>query len=147
VKIKGTAGILQFVGRPGGGKRKSGGGSPGASPGGFSSYEDAMNQAMELGDATKGGGERQLTSSDVQGVMDRKLNSLFSCVSEELRRGGKLGSVRIDLAILGSGNVAGASVNTGSAAFKGCIAGKVRAIKFPDFPAPRMGARYAFDVN
>lgn len=147
VKIKGTAGILQFVGRPGGAKRKSSGGSSSGSPGGFSSYEDAMNQAMELGDATKGGGERQLTSADVQGVMDRKLNSLFSCVSEELRRGGKLGSVRIDLAILGNGNVAGASVNTGSGAFKGCIAGKVRSIKFPAFPAPRMGARYAFDVN
>lgn len=146
VKIKGTAGILQHVGRSGGGKR-SGSSGGGTSPGGFSSYEDAMNQAMELGDATKGGGERQLTSSDVQGVMDKKLNSLFSCVSEELRRGGKLGSVRIDLAIIGSGQVAGASINTGSGAFKGCIAGKVRAIRFPSFPAPRMGARYAFDVN
>jgi len=148
VKFKGTAGILQHVGRSGGGKRPGGSSSGGsANPGGFSSYEDAMNQAVAMGDATKGGGERQLTSSDVQGVMDRKLNSLFSCVSEELRRGGKLGSVRIDLAIMGSGQVAGASINTGSGAFKGCIAGKVRAIKFPTFPAPRMGARYAFDVN
>ena len=147
VKIKGTAGILQHVGRSGGGKRSGSSSGGGTNPGGFSSYEDAMNQAVALGDATKGGGERQLTSSDVQGVMDRKLNSLFSCVSEELRRGGKLGSVRIDLAIMGSGQVAGASINTGSGAFKGCISGKVRAIKFPSFPAPRMGARYAFDVN
>jgi hypothetical protein len=106
-----------------------------------------MNQAMAMGDATKGGGERQLTISDVQGVMDKRLNSLFSCVSEELRRGGRLSSVRIDLAILGSGQVQGASINTGSPAFKSCIGGKVRAIKFPDFPAPRMGARYSFDVN
>jgi hypothetical protein len=147
VKIKGTAGILQHVARSGGGKRSGTSSGGGANPGGFSSYEDAMNQAVELGDATKGGGERQLTSADVQGVMDKKLNSLFSCVSEELRRGGKLGTVRIDLAIVGSGNVAGASINTGSGAFKGCIAGKVRSIKFPSFPAPRMGARYAFDVN
>jgi len=106
-----------------------------------------MNQAMELGDATKGGGERQLRSSDVQGVMDKRLNSLFSCVSEELRRGGRLGAVQIDLAILGSGQVAGASVNTGSGAFKSCISVKVRGIHFPSFPAPRMGARYSFDVN
>jgi hypothetical protein len=147
VKIKGTAGILQHVARSGGGKRSGGSSSGSAGPGGFSSYEDAMNQAVALGDATKGGGERQLTSADVQGVMDKRLNSLFSCVSEELRRGGKLGTVRIDLAIMGSGNVAGASINTGSGAFKGCISGKVRAIKFPTFPAPRMGARYAFDVN
>jgi hypothetical protein len=148
VKVKGTAGILKHVGRSGGGTKRSGGGAQsGSSAGGFSSYEDAMNQAMEMGDATKGGGERQLTSSDVQGVMDRRLNSLFSCVSEELRRGGRLGSVQIDLAILGSGQVVGASVNAGSGAFKSCISGKVRSIKFPDFPAPRMGARYAFDVN
>jgi serine/threonine-protein kinase len=148
VKIKGTAGILKHVGRSGGGGKRSGGSSSGSSSGGgFSSYEDAMNQAMEMGDATKGGGERQLTSSDVQGVMDKRLNSLFSCVSEELRRGGRLGTVRIDLAILGSGNVVGASINTGSGAFKGCISGKIRAIQFPSFPAPRMGARYAFDVN
>ncbi len=149
VKIKGTAGILQHVGRTGGGKRSGGGSSSssGTSSGGGLSYEDAMNQAMEMGDATKGGGERQLTISDVQGVMDKRLNSLFSCVSDELRRGGKLQSVRIDLAILGSGQVVGASVSAGSPGFKGCIGGKVRAIKFPDFPAPRMGARYSFDVN
>jgi hypothetical protein len=146
VKVKGTAGILKHVGRPGGGKRSGGGTSSGSSGGGLS-YEDAMNQAVELGDATKGGGERQLTSADVQGVMDRRLNSLFSCVSEELRRGGRLGTVQIDIAIMGSGQVAGTSVNTGSGAFKSCIGGKVRSIKFPDFPAPRMGARYAFDVN
>jgi len=142
VKISGTAGILQFKRGQGGGKRSSGGGGPGGL-----SYEDAMNQAMELGDATKGGGEKQLSSADVAGVMNRKLNSLFGCVGQELRGGGKLGNVRIDLAILGSGKVMGASVNTGSAAFQSCIASKVRAIDFPPFPAARMGARYSFDVD
>ena len=86
-------------------------------------------------------------ASDIQGVMDRRLNSLFGCVSQELRSGGRLGSVQIDLAILGSGQVAGASVSSGSASFKRCIVGKVRQISFPSFPAPRMGARYSFDVN
>jgi serine/threonine protein kinase len=143
VKISGTAGILQFKRGAGGGKSRPGGGG---GPGGMS-YEDAMNQAMELGDATHGGGERQLTSADVAGVMNRKLNSLFGCVGQELRGGTKLGTVRIDLAILGSGKVAGASVHTGSAAFQSCIASKVRAIDFPPFPAPRMGARYSFDVD
>lgn len=147
VKISGTAGILKPPPRRKGGARKSSGSSSGAAPGGFSSYEDAMNQAIELGDATKGGGERQLRSSDVAGVMNKRLNSLFGCVSKELRSGRRLGSVRIDLAILGSGRVAGASVNTGSPAFKRCIAGKVKNIKFPSFPAPRMGARYSFDVD
>lgn len=147
VKISGTAGILTHTPRPAG-ARRAGGGSP--TPGGgtgFASYEDAMNQAMELGDATKGGGERQLNSGDVAGVMNRSLNRMFGCVGEELRHGGKLGRVTIDLAILGSGRVLGASVNTGSAAFQKCIAAKVRELQFPNFPAPRMGARYSFAVD
>jgi serine/threonine-protein kinase len=143
VKITGTAGILQHTAHPGGGARRSGG----SSGGGFTSYEDAMNQAMELGDATKGGGERQLSSADVAGVMNSDLNRMFSCVGEELRHGGKLSRVTIDLAIMGSGHVAGASVNAGSAGFQHCITTKVQQIQFPGFPAPRMGARYSFNVD
>jgi serine/threonine protein kinase len=151
VKITGTAGILQATPRRSG--VKHGGSSSGSNTGGgerstgFTSYEDAMNQAVELGDATKGGGERQLRPSDIEGVMNRRLNSLFGCVSQELRSGGHLGNVQIDMAILGSGHVAGASISTGSASFKRCIAAKVRQIGFPSFPAPRMGARYSFGVN
>jgi hypothetical protein len=146
VKISGTAGILTHTPRSGGARRSGGSPSPGGGTG-FSSYEDAMNQAMELGDATKGGGERQLNSGDVAGVMNRSLNRMFGCVGEELRHGGKLGRVTIDLAILGSGRVLGASVNTGSAGFQKCIATKVRELQFPNFPAPRMGARYSFAVD
>ncbi|HKU41608.1 MAG TPA: protein kinase [Polyangiales bacterium] len=148
VKIAGTAGILQHTPRQGGGARRSSGSPGGGANGtGFSSYEDAMNQAMELGDATRGGGERQLTSSDVAGVMNRNLNRLFGCVGEELRHGGKLSRVTIDLAILGSGRLMGASVNAGGPGFQKCIVGKLKEIQFPGFPAPRMGARYSFNVD
>jgi len=147
VKISGTAGILQFKPRAGGARRSSGASPGGGTSSGFASYEDAMNQAMELGDATKGGGERQLTSADVAGIMNRSLNRMFSCVGEELRQGGKLGRVTIDVAILGSGKVMGASVSAGSPGFQKCIATKVRELQFPSFPAPRMGARYGFNVD
>ena len=137
VKISGTAGILQPLPRRSGGgggpKRSSGGNS------GFTSYEDAMNQAMELGDATKGGGERQLRTADIEAVMNRKLNTLFGCVSQELRGGGRLGTVQIDMAILGSGQVAGASVNAGSASFKKCMATKMRQICVPVVPGAAYG--------
>jgi hypothetical protein len=79
--------------------------------------------------------------------MNRELNRLFGCVGTELRRGGKLGNVGIDLAILGSGRVAGASVNAGSADFQRCIASQLKGVQFPGFPAPRMGARYSFSVD
>jgi serine/threonine protein kinase len=144
VRISGTAGILKVPPPHSGGRRSSGGSASG--PGGFTSYEDAMNQAMEL-NMGKAGGERQLTSSDVAGVMNRELNRMFGCVGEELRHGGKLGKVVIDLAILGSGRVSGASVNSGSASFQRCIANKLKDVHFPDFPAPRMGARYSFSVD
>lgn len=109
------------------------------------SYSNAMNQAMELGDATKKGGERQLSRPEVAGVMNRHLNSLFGCVSREKRAGGSVGDVRIDMAIRGNGSVMGATVTGGSSAFKSCVVGKVERIKFPTFPSPRMGARYSFD--
>jgi serine/threonine protein kinase len=144
VKITGTADILKFHGRRRGGRRT---GSSSAQGGGYASYEDAMNQAIELGNAKRSGGERQLRSDDIAGVMNRRLNSLFTCVSQELRRGGRLGTVRIDIAIAGSGEVLGTSILVGSMAFKSCIAQKVRRIKFPSFPAPRMGARYSFNVD
>ncbi len=144
VKITGTADILKHRGRRRGGKRS---GSSSAQGRGYASYEDAMNQAIELGNAKKSGGERQLRSGDIAGVMNRRLNSLFTCVSQELRRGGRLGTVRIDMAIAGSGEVLGTSILVGSMAFKSCIAQKVRRIRFPSFPAPRMGARYSFNVD
>ncbi|MFI5305988.1 MAG: protein kinase [Polyangiales bacterium] len=147
VKISGTAGILQARPHGGGGGKRPGGSGGGERSTGFTSYDDAMNQAMELGDATKGGGERQLRTADIEAVMNRRLNSLFGCVSGELRGGSHLGNVQIDMAILGSGQVAGASISTGSPGFKRCIAAKVRQISFPSFPAPRMGARYSFGVD
>ncbi len=144
IQIEGSAGILPMPRRRRGmGMRpRMGGGG-----GGSLSYEDAMNEAVNLGDATMGGSERQLTSADVAGVMNRNINRLFSCVGAELRRGGNLRNVQIDLAILGNGRVQGASVRQGSPAFKRCIAGRVRGIRFPSFPAPRMGARYSFSVD
>jgi hypothetical protein len=148
VKISGTAGILQpGPRRSGGGARRAPGSSASDNGGGFASYEDAMNVAIDLGDAKSGGSERQLRPSDIEGVMNRKLNSLFGCVSQELRGGAHLGTVQMDLVILGSGQVMGASINTGSPSFKKCLVGKLRQVSFPAFPAPRMGARYSFGVD
>ncbi len=145
INITGTAGILPPP--PRGAGRRGGGHGGGGGAGGMS-YEDAMNQAVNLGDVSGGGGgERQLTPQDVAGVMNRNINSLFSCVSAELRSGGSLSNVQIDLAIAGSGQVLGASSRQGSASFQACIGSRARSIHFPTFPAPRMGARYSFSVD
>lgn len=139
VQVKGTAGILKYTRRAGG---SGGGGAKRAKPGGFTSYEDAMNVAVDMGSAKRGGGERQLTPQQVAGVMDRKLNSLWGCV-----RGGVSGKVTIDMAIAGGGNVLGASVKGGNGPFKACVRGKVKKLRFPAVPAPRTPARYSFVVE
>lgn len=147
IQITGSAGILPVP--RGGGSRGGGGGghrSAGRS-GGSMTYEEAMSQGVNIGDATRDGGEQQLSRDTVAGVMNRNLNSLFGCVGQELRRGGHVGNVQIDLAIAGSGQVLGATVRTGSSAFQSCIAQRARSIRFPAFSAPRMGARYSFAVD
>ena len=133
VEISGSAGILPT---PRGGSRRAGGG--GARGGPNMSYEDAMMQAIDIGSAAAGG-EQQLSAQTVAGVMNRNLNSIFDgCVR------GSVGQVKVDIAIAGSGQVLGVSVNAGDAGFQRCVADQVRRVRFPAFSAPRMGARYSF---
>jgi eukaryotic-like serine/threonine-protein kinase len=134
VAIEGSAGILPTPRGGGGGARRSSGGGGG----GTLSYEDAMMQAVDLGSAHSAG-EQQLSAATVAGVMNQHLNKLYgACVR------GNPGAVKIDIAIAGSGQVLGVSVNGGDAGLQRCIAGQVRGIHFPSFQAPRMGARYSF---
>jgi hypothetical protein len=147
IEITGTAGILpdppRGGGRRGGGHRRSGGGG-----GGALSYEDAMNQAVEMGNLNQAGGERRLSPGEVAGVMNRHVNRIYAaCVVPAARSGEHLGEVTIDLAIAGSGQVLGASARPGSGSFQSCISRAVGSVRFPTFPAPRMGARYKFSVD
>jgi eukaryotic-like serine/threonine-protein kinase len=114
----------------------------------FGSYDEAMSQAMEIGDASQGGGEGRLTGAQVASVMNRNLNRFYGkCVVPEVKSGGQPGNVKIDLAIAGDGSVMGATVHGGSPGFQGCMGEEIRAVHFPTFGAPRMGARYSFTVN
>ncbi|MEM6956872.1 MAG: hypothetical protein AAF645_14355, partial [Myxococcota bacterium] len=146
IEITSTADILPDPPRRRGRGRMRGGGGMG---GGFAgSYEDAMNRAVDIGDATMGGGQGRLSPAQVTGVLNRHVNRIYQrCVVPEARRGGRLGNVTIDVAIAGSGSVMGVSARQGSGAFKSCVRGAVRGVRFPSFGAPRMGARYSFDAS
>lgn len=121
---------------------------PRKSSGGFTSYEAAMNRAVELGDVTQGGSETRLSGNEVAKILNGKLNRLYSqCVIPEIKGGGRLGQVTMDVAIAGNGSVLGATVRSGSGSFRACLARAVRSIRFPKFGAPRMGARYSFTVE
>ncbi len=143
----GEAGILRD--RPGK-KRKRRASSSGATQGqnGFSSYEDAMNEAVELGDATQAGSESTLTGKQVASVMNKQLNRIYRrCVPAEAKLNPSMKSVSVDLAIAGDGGVLGTSVSPGSPAFQSCMSQEIRSVRFPSFGAPRMGARYRFEVD
>jgi hypothetical protein len=136
IEITGTAGILPDPPRGGGGRRRGGG------RGGMS-YEDAMNQVENLGDVSGGGSQARLSAADVQGVMNRNVNRFLPCVAREPN----VGTVRMSIAIAGSGQVLGATVANGSPAFQSCINQRVQGIRFPSFAAARMGASYSFSVD
>lgn len=115
---------------------------------GFASYNEAMNRAVEMGDASQGGGEGRLTGAQVAGVMNRSLNRFYGkCVIPELKSGAELGNVKVDLAIAGNGFVLGATVRGGGPNFQACMSQQIASVRFPTFGAPRMGARYNFDVK
>jgi len=131
-------------------RRKKRGSSAGSAAGstGFASYDDAMTRAIDLGDASQGGGEGRLTGAEVAGVMNGSLNRFYrKCVIPEVKSGGKPGNVKVDLAIAGNGSVMGATVHGGSPSFQGCMGQEIKTVRFPTFGAPRMGARYTFTVN
>ncbi|MBI5162095.1 MAG: protein kinase [Micrococcales bacterium] len=141
IEIKGAAGILPTPrggfrrggGRPGGGARAVG-------PGGSLSYEDAMNQAVDLGNVEQGGGEQTLTAQQVAGTMNGNVRRFARCIGIE----GASHNVSMSLAIAGSGQIVGATVSSGSPAFQQCVAATARGIRMPPFSAPRMGASYNF---
>ncbi len=150
IDISGSAALLPVPaegGRHGGGRRHGGSGAGGALGSG-GTYEDAMNQAVELGDVSRAVDQRQLSPQQVQQVMNQHVNRIYrQCVPAEQARGGNLGLVQIDIAIASNGSVMGASARQGSSAFKACVGGAMRSVRFPSFGAPRMGARYSFNAN
>jgi len=132
-------------GRRAGHAKGGGGGGQGSSTGG--SYEDVMSSPLEMGDVSQGGGEQRLTTDQIARVFNQRLNSFQPCVQQEIARGQSVRSVTMDLAIVGSGKVAGVSVHQGSEPFRRCISGKAKVLSFPQFSAPRMGTRYTFHVD
>ncbi len=137
IEITGTAGLLPDPPRRTGRRRRRPSGRAG------SSYEDAMNQVVDLGSATGGGSQARLTPSQVAGTMNANIQRLAPCLSQ----GSGGGMVRVDIAIGSSGRVLGASVHNGTPEFRRCVASRVRQIRFPPFPAARMGATYTFSAN
>lgn len=113
------------------------------------SYEEAMTLPIEMGDATREGGEAQLSAAEVARLMDSHLDDMYEeCIRKELERGNELGTVTMDLAIRGEdGMILGVTIEPGRRRFKKCLESYVEDVRFPTFASPRMGARYRFHAS
>ncbi|NLE47701.1 MAG: hypothetical protein GX614_04820 [Sandaracinaceae bacterium] len=112
------------------------------------SYEVAMNEVIDLGDARSGGGGGQLKPAEVSRVLDARLQSGgLRCLNLERDHGRGLGSIPIDIAIGGDGKVIGVSARKGSRGFRDCLHELIGAARFPSFGSPRMAVRYQFRVD
>jgi hypothetical protein len=139
----GQGGIVEGKKGRRGGKRKGGGG------GGGGSYDDYMNQAVDLGSLMGDGGQTQLSQAQINQVMSTKGKALYPCIYAELKRNRNLQKVSLKFAIEGStGSVKGVTVTSpASQEMKSCISAKMKKVKFPKFGAPRMGATFFFNVG
>lgn len=107
-----------------------------------------MQQPVAMGDATNNCPQRQLSGDQVAAQVDTRLDEMYrECVVRESKRGKVPSTVTIDIAILGNGSVQGATVSPGSQRFRDCVGSIVETIHFPNFTAPRMGARYQFHTG
>ncbi len=127
------------------GKRKGGGGGGG---GGTLSYDEYMNQGVDLGNVAEGG-MTQLSQSQINSVMSSQGKALYTCIYSELKKDPGLKKVSLKFAIDGAtGGVQGVTVTSGgSSEFQSCISQKMKNIKFPKFGAPRMGATFFLTVG
>lgn len=141
------SGALAAAGCNGGGQ-SAGQPTVGSSEAALISYDRAMQQPVAMGDATNNCPQRQLSGDQVAAQVDTRLDEMYrECVVRESKRGKVPSTVTIDIAILGNGSVQGATVSPGSQRFRDCVGSIVETIHFPNFTAPRMGARYQFHTG
>ncbi len=115
-------------------------------PHGPLNYDQAMAIPMAVGDLDRGS-ERQLSDTQVAQRLNHALPTVEPCLREAKAQGIQPGIIQLRLAIQGTGQVMGVTVQSNHGDLRQCIAQKIRRVRFPTFPAPRMGATYAFDAS
>lgn len=126
----------------GGGGRRSGGG------GGYAgSYEAAMNTPIEFNFGGSGPGGGTLSDREISAPLNASLGRFGSCATAEIARGGSARQVQMRIAVGGNGAPIGVTVLSGSGAFKGCVAGVVRGLRWRAFGGPRIGFAWGFSLQ
>lgn len=114
----------------------------GSSSGGFTSYEAAMAAPIEFNMAGGGGGGGTLSDREIVGPLNASLGRFAGCAAL-----GSPGEVRMRIAVGGTGAPIGVTVVNGSPAFKNCVVGVVRSLRWRAFGGPRVGFSWGFSVQ
>jgi serine/threonine protein kinase len=118
-------------------RARSGGGG-----GGFTTYEAAMSAPIEFNMAGGGGGGGTLQDREIVGPLNASLGRFAGCAAL-----GAPANVQMRIAVGGAGSPIGVSVVNGSPAFKGCVVGVVRSLRWRAFGGPRVGFSWGFSVQ
>lgn len=137
-------------GGPAGGDDFGGGGGT-APRGNATTGDDLGENDLRLMDMEGGGGEQQLTGSQIDQAFDQQMSRIRRCLILAAGDNPVSGRLTFGLRIAGSGratrvNLSGpAAVTTGDCGE--CLRGAARAIQFPRFDGPEMVVRYPITLD
>jgi hypothetical protein len=137
--------VLDTTPAPGTGSHHGGGHGGG---GGFAgSYESAMNQPIEMNFGGSGPSGGTLNDREISAPLNANLARFGSCATAEMARGGNVRAVQMRIAVGGTGAPIGVTVASGSGAFKNCVGGIVRTLRWRAFGGPRIGFAWGFSLQ
>jgi len=125
-----------------------GGGGHGGGGGFAGSYESAMSQPIDFnfaGGSGPGGGT--LNDHEISAPLNANLSRFGSCATAEMARGGSVRAVQMRIAVGGTGSPIGVTTVSGSGAFKNCVGGVVRSLRWRAFGGPRIGFAWGFSLQ
>jgi hypothetical protein len=123
-------------------RRARTGGGGGGGGGGFNSYEAAMSAPIDFNMTGGGPAGGTLQDREISGPLNAALGRFASCASL-----GAPSNVQMRIAVGGSGAPIGVSVYGGTGAFRGCVVGVARSLRWRAFGGPRVGFSWGFSVQ
>jgi hypothetical protein len=117
-------------------------------PGAPERVYDEFDAPLELGDASKGGGDEKLTQATIQKVMRQNFSKLTPCVLAEKRRDASLREVQIEFLVRGTGKVSAVRTNgQRKGPLADCMLEQMKRISFPSFNGPRTRAGFSMSLR
>ncbi len=106
-----------------------------------------MNAPVDFNFTGAGPGGGTLNDHEIAAPLNANLSRFGSCATAEMARGGNVHQVQMRIAVGGTGAPIGVTVASTSAAFKNCVGGVVRGLRWRAFGGPRIGFAWGFSLQ